>query len=129
MTAKLHELELEVEAARGKLSRDLATLASPQTLSDLKDDLKHEVLQTKDAIIESTKSAVTSSVQQFVEDLKAKAVANPTAALAIGAGVAWRVFQRPPVATALIGVGLYSLLRTQPPYSGLYNEDGRPIRG
>ena len=126
--ANLQQLELEVEAARGKLARDLATLASPRTLSDFKDDIKHEVLQAKDAMIENTKSAVTSGVQHFVDDLKAKAVANPTAALAIGAGVAWRLFHRPPIATALIGVGLYSLLRTQPPYSGLFDEEGRAIR-
>ena len=45
---------------------------------------------------------------------KAKAADNPAAVLAIGAGIAWRVFQRPPIATALIGTGLVSLMRTAP---------------
>ena len=127
MTENLQQLEMEVEASRAKLASELATLASPQTLSGFKNDIKHEVLQAKDAMIESTKSAVTSGVQQLVDDLKARALANPTAAVAIGAGIAWRLFQRPPVATALIGVGLYSLWRTEPsrdtPYMGLYDED------
>ncbi|MGB8709747.1 MAG: hypothetical protein WCD39_08280 [Methyloceanibacter sp.] len=50
----------------------------------------------------------------MVDDLKAKAAANPAAPLAIGAGIAWRVFRHPPIATALIGAGLFSLLRTPP---------------
>ena len=33
-------------------------------------------------------------------------------ALAIGAGIAWQLIQRPPIATALVGAGLYSLFRT-----------------
>ena len=41
-------------------------------------------------------------------------IANPAATLAIGAGIAWRVFRHPPIATALIGAGLLSLLRTPP---------------
>ena len=50
----------------------------------------------------------------MVDDLKAKAAANPAATLAIGAGIAWRAFRHPPIATALIGAGLFSLLRTPP---------------
>ena len=32
--------------------------------------------------------------------------------MAIGAGLAWRLLRHPPIATALIGAGLFSLLRT-----------------
>jgi hypothetical protein len=48
-----------------------------------------------------------------LDDLKARAAANPSAALAIGAGIGWRLFKHPPIATALIGVGLLSLWRTK----------------
>lgn len=48
----------------------------------------------------------------LLEDFKAKAAANPAAALAIGAGVAWRLIHNPPIASALVGVGLFSLWRT-----------------
>src|SRR4026208_651381 len=47
-------------------------------------------------------------------DLKARAAANPSAALAIGAGLAWRLVKHPPIATALIGAGAPSLWRTNP---------------
>jgi hypothetical protein len=51
--------------------------------------------------------------------------------LAIGAGLGWRLFHRPPIATALVGVGLFGLLRTTPPrssqpYMDLHDEDPRP---
>jgi len=47
----------------------------------------------------------------MVEDMKAKASENPAATLAISAGLAWRLLRHPPIATALIGAGLFSLLR------------------
>jgi len=93
----LLEREREVERSRAKLTQDLAVLCSPDTFASFTDDLKQEALDTKDA---------------FWEELKARAAANPAAVIAIGAGVAWRVVQRPPIATALIGVGLYSLWQT-----------------
>jgi hypothetical protein len=46
--------------------------------------------------------------------MKAKAAENPAATLAISAGLAWRLLRHPPIATALIGAGLFSLLRTPP---------------
>ena len=63
--------------------------------------------------------------------MTARAAANPAAALAIGAGLAWRIAHRPPIASLLVGIGLVSLMRTSPsqksPYMGLYGEDP-PIR-
>ena len=112
----LRELEQDVEVARAKLARDLSTLRSPNTYSEFTTTLKHEALSAKDALIDKAKASVQSTVESFVEDLKAKAAANPTAALAIGAGIAWRLIQRPPIATALIGAGLISLLRTNAPH-------------
>jgi ElaB/YqjD/DUF883 family membrane-anchored ribosome-binding protein len=47
------------------------------------------------------------------EKLKARAAANPAAVMAIAAGLAWRLIQRPPIASALIGVGLFSLWKTE----------------
>lgn len=113
----LHDQEREVEVARAKLTADLALLRAPQTFESFKDDLKQEAIDTKDAILQKTKASAQSMVSDLVEDLKAKAAANPAAALAIGAGLAWRLLRNPPVASALVGVGLFSLLRTpRPPY-------------
>src|SRR5262249_32795457 len=51
------------------------------------------------------------------------------ATIAIGAGLAWRLVHRPPIATVLVGLGLIGLARTTPsertsqPYMGLIDED------
>jgi hypothetical protein len=50
----------------------------------------------------------------MLDELKARVAANPSAALAIGAGIAWRFLKDPPIATALIGAGVLSLWRTGP---------------
>ena len=110
----LHQLEREVEGARAKLAADLAVLRSPDTFSKFTEGLKSETLGAKDALVERVTSSVQSTIGGFVEDLKGRAAANPTAAVAIGAGIAWRLFRHPPIATALIGAGLVSLLRTTP---------------
>jgi hypothetical protein len=110
----LRQLERDVEAARAKLTHDLSALRSPGMYSQFTAGLKQEALDVKDTLIDKAKSSVQSTVVDLIEDLKAKAAANPTAALAIGAGIAWRLIQRPPIATALVGAGLVSLLRTTP---------------
>jgi hypothetical protein len=110
----LHLLEREVEAARAKLAGDLSTLTAPSTYSEFTSDLKSEAVDIKDALVDKAKASVQSTFDGFVDDLRARAAANPAAALAIGAGIAWRLIQRPPIATALIGAGLYSLFRSTP---------------
>ena len=96
--ASLIEREREVEHSRAKLSQDLAVLCSPETFASFTDDLKDEALGRKDALW---------------ENIKARAASNPAAMLAIAAGIGWRLFQRPPIASALIGAGLFSLWNTQ----------------
>jgi hypothetical protein len=97
VTENLSKLEVEVEEARDKLARDLTLLRSPQTYREFTSGLK---------------SDTQSVAQRVLADVKARAAANPTAALAIGAGIAWRLFKHPPIATALIGAGVLSLWRT-----------------
>src|SRR4029434_10861390 len=97
--ASLHDHEIEVERSRAKLTQDLTVLCSPETFAAFTDDLKQEAFDTRDA---------------FWEKLKARAASNPAAVIAIGAGVAWRLIQRPPIASALVGVGLFSLWKTTP---------------
>jgi hypothetical protein len=110
----LKDLEQEVEAARAKLTGDLSTLRSPTTAAEFTDVLKQEAIQAKDAIFDKAKQSAKASVETLIEDIKGRAAANPTAALAIGAGLAWRLITHPPIATALIGAGLLSLFRTSP---------------
>jgi hypothetical protein len=97
----VYQLEREVEAARAKLANDLTVLRSPETAADFTQALKQEA-----------KSGLDATIQSIIEDVKGRAAANPAAALAIGAGLAWRLIRHPPIATALIGAGLVSLFRT-----------------
>ncbi|MCO5070437.1 MAG: hypothetical protein M9944_04410 [Rhizobiaceae bacterium] len=110
----LRQLELEVEAARAKLTSDIAALRAPGALSSLTEDIKEVVADKRDAFIDEARDRINSTVSGFIENVKEKAVANPMAAVVIGAGIAWHVIRRPPVAIALVGGGLYSLLRTSP---------------
>ena len=129
MAETLNQCERDVEQARSKLAQDLAILRSPATFSSFTNTIKHEVLDTKDAMVAQAKDAVQSRLSEFVEDLKAKAAANPAAALTIGAGIAWQFIRNPPVATALIGAGLYSLWRTSAVHANGHDNDYYLQRG
>jgi DNA repair exonuclease SbcCD ATPase subunit len=110
----LNHLEREVEGARAKLASDLSRLRSPDTAAEFKQGLKQEAIEAKDALLDKAKASVQSTIESLIEDVKARAAANPAAALAIGVGVAWRLIRHPPIATALVGAGLVSLFRTTP---------------
>jgi hypothetical protein len=123
MDATLRQLETEAEAARAKFAADLAVLRSPSTYSEFKDGLKQEAMDARDAVVDSVRFNVKSTAESWIDEIKAKAAANPGAALLIGAGVAWRLLQNPPIATALVGAGLFSLLRTTPQAGHRYMSD------
>ena len=126
----LNALERDVEQARARFAGDLARLRSPTTVARFKDDAWAQAVETKDELVDKTKDAATDGAQRLFTDLKERAAANPVAALAIGAGLAWRLVHRPPIATLLVGMGVVGLLRTSParssqPYMGLHDEDPR----
>jgi hypothetical protein len=112
--ADLNALEREVEQTRARFANDLARLRSPRNLAAFKEDLWAQARETKDEVIVKTKEAASDAAQRVLAELKARAAANPAAALALGAGLAWRLVHRPPIATLLVGVGLIGLLRTSP---------------
>jgi hypothetical protein len=111
---ELLRLENEVEEARNRVAGDLDLLRSPSTLSAFKNDAWGEVRASRDQFSRQMKDAVSEGAQRLFEDLKERAVANPAAALAIGAGIAWRFARKPPISSMLVGVGLISLMRTNP---------------
>jgi hypothetical protein len=112
--AELNALERDVEQARARFADDLARLRSPTNLARLKNDLWADVRETKDEVVDKAKDAAQDGVQRLVAELKSRAAANPLATIAIGAGLAWRLAQRPPIATVLVGLGLIGLARTTP---------------
>ena len=127
--AELNALERDVEQARARFVDDLARLRSPSTLARFKDDAWAEARDTKDELVDKAKEAAKDGAQRLFTELKERAAANPVAALAIGAGLAWRLVHRPPIATLLVGMGVVGLLRTSArnsePYMGLHDEDPR----
>src|ERR1700733_8486372 len=110
----LNVLEHDLQETRARLARDLDRLRSTETISDFKADLLAQASQTKDELVGKAKDSVSAGVRDLWSEMKARAAANPAAALALSAGLAWRLIQRPPIASALVGVGLLSLWRTDP---------------
>jgi hypothetical protein len=94
MSTQLDVLERDVAQARRRVQEDLANLRGPAA-GRLKSDL-------------------TATAENVLTDIKDRLAANPVATLAIGAGVAWQLVRRPPVASVLVGYGLYSLMHTDP---------------
>jgi hypothetical protein len=123
--AELNALERDVEVARERFAVDLARLRDPVNYTSLKDDLLKKARDAKDDLLDKAKSKATDAAHEFVEEVKQKAMANPAAVIAIGAGVAWRLLHRPPIASLLVGIGMISLWRTPPQataYKGIYEE-------
>ena len=108
MADDLKRLERDVDAARARLMGDIAALRAPGGLTDLPETLKQAALEKRDGLIDEARSRGRSAIDAIRE----KAVANPAATLVIGAGLAWHFLRRPPITAALIGGGLFSLLRT-----------------
>lgn len=117
-SGNLDRLERDLQKTRERLARDLDRLRSVETISGFKADLLARASETKDQLVDKAKESVRAGVQNLWYEIKARAAANPAAALALGAGLAWRLVQRPPVASALMGVGLLSLWRTDPRHPG-----------
>lgn len=106
----LSELERDVEQARARLAADIARLRAPETFEDAKRGVMEAVYGYRDQAM----GKAQGRAQSFLDDVKARAAANPGAAAAILAGVAWRLYRHPPVASVLIGAGLAMLARTDP---------------
>lgn len=113
MSESLSDLERDVELARARLKGNLATLRAPETYSDFAHTVKQTAVDARDSIVEDVRGRTVSAFEEATEAVKAKAAANPAAALVIGAGLAWHFLRRPPIAAALIGGGLISLMRTK----------------
>src|SRR5450432_2838376 len=102
-TTNLGALEREVEVARERVAGDLARLRAPATLSEFKNELWMEARESKDQVVEKATDYVQETIQDVIANIKGRAAANPAAALAIGAGLAWQLLRHPPVASLLVG--------------------------
>jgi hypothetical protein len=112
----IDELERDVEQARARVAADIALLRAPETYEAAKNRLTNTAYGYRDQL----RDQATGYGEGMIETLKAKAAANPLAVAAIGAGIAWRLYRHPPVTTVLVGLGLASLLRTDPDDDSLH---------
>ena len=106
----LDELERDVARARVRLSGNLARLRDPRTISHAKADLMAQAHDYRHRLVESVGGAANERAQNLGDFLRRRAQDNPAAFATIGAGLLWRLWKRPPVATLLVGAGLASLL-------------------
>ena len=78
MNDEVKKLEQEANDARARLKSDLLVLSSSHTYEAFKEDLRTEANDT---------------LSKLIDAAKARVAANPAAALAIGAGIAWRIIE------------------------------------
>src|SRR6185295_4824218 len=109
---EIESLEREVVDARSRLTADLARLSSAEVFGGFKRGVSRDFDHLKQQAMEATKEAARDSAQNLLEMVTDRIAANPAAAAAIGAGLAWRLFRHPPISTALVGLGIYGLVRS-----------------
>ena len=68
-------------------------------------------------------------MRAFASSASFAVASGSAAALTIGAGIAWHFVRNPPIATALIGAGLYSLWRTNAFHGNGHDNDYYLQRG
>ncbi len=109
-SSMLDELERDVERARTRLAGDIARLRDPRAISHAKAELMAQAEGYRERLVQSVSGAASERAVSFTGALRQRAQDNPAAMAAIAAGVLWRLWKHPPVATLLMGAGLASLL-------------------
>lgn len=112
MTASLDQLEREVEHARARLATDLSRLRDPKTMTDAKDDLLTQARDYKGEMMDRARITATDTAHSFLDDVRLRVERNPTAAIVIGAGIAYHLLRHPPIASLLVAAGVASLVNT-----------------
>jgi len=87
MSEDLDRIERDIRTTRTRLAANLSVLTSSTTLEDLKATVKAEALDASDDLMDRAKASGMSMVRRGFDDLKDKAMENPAAVVAIGAGI------------------------------------------
>src|SRR5215207_76135 len=106
MADTVESLEQEVAQSRARLADTLDRLTSPETSEAVKRDLLETVNKTKDDVLNRARDTGRQTAQSLTDTLKQRTMDNPFAVALIGAGVAYRLYKRPPVTTLLVGAGI-----------------------
>jgi uncharacterized protein YjbJ (UPF0337 family) len=72
-------------------------------------------MQQVDGYKQQLLGGVRESGESFVGGMKRRVMDNPIPVAMIGAGLAWRFYRHPPVATLLVGAGVAMLMRAKTP--------------
>jgi len=110
MADTVESLEQEVAASRARLADTLDRLTSSETSEAVKRDLIDTLNKTKDDVLNRARDTGRQKAQSLTDTLKQRAMDNPFAVALIGAGIAYRLYKKPPVTTLLVGAGLASLM-------------------
>ena len=106
----LDNLQQQIEKTRLRLAANLTVLIEPSTLAELKQVVIEGATDTKDDVVKQVKVTGSQLLSDFADGVRTKAAENPAAALAIGAGLGWKLWKNPPIASFLVGLGLYGLV-------------------
>jgi hypothetical protein len=106
---KLDRLQSEIDQTRERLASNLKVLTRDETIDELQETFIGEATAKKNQVVEIAKASGQDLFNELIASVKTKVAENPAAALAIGAGIGWKLWKNPPVASVLVGVGLYSL--------------------
>ena len=106
----LDDLERDVARARARLADDIARLRDPRAMAQARTELMDRANDYRDRLVEKVGSAASQRAQGFADGLVQRAQDNPAAVAVMGAGLAWRLWKHPPIASLLLGAGLASLL-------------------
>ncbi len=114
----LRRLEREAELARARLRHTLAQIKDPDTLENAKQELKDRADDMKEQVLGYIRGARDEVVETglsrsniFSRKLQRTAIENPLPVLLIGAGLGWHLYKKPPITAALLGAGVYGLMR------------------
>lgn len=115
----LRRLEREAEEARARLRGAIAEINDPRTVENAKLEMKRRAEDVKEQVVGYIKGAKDNALDTgraqgdaFTRKLQRTAIENPLSVALIGAGVGWRLYKNPPIATALIGAGLWQLMKS-----------------
>lgn len=110
-SSEVSTLQAEVADARERLAHHLEKLTAPETFAAAKADMMEQVQGYKQQIL----GGARDSGEGFVDGMKRRVMANPIPVVMIGAGIAWRFYRHPPIATLLVGAGVAMLMRGKTP--------------
>ncbi len=110
MSDNIHELQREITATRERLRSKLHVVSSDASVAELGETFRDQAQKVTDDVVSKARETTQNVVSDVIESLKERAAANPLAVLAIGAGLGWKLWKNPPVASTLVGLGIFGLV-------------------